>query len=323
MSDSWKLTLPCTRAEAEAIEFDTGALAAIEPAPVLMTSEVVADDPLQWQLEAYFDGKPDVATLKAVRALVPSAAGDKARQERLADADWVTLSQAGLETLVAGRFHVATEAVAGPAGGRGVVIPAGRAFGTGHHETTAGCLIALDAMKRAGVRVDNMIDLGTGTGLLAFAALHLWPRCYATATDIDPVSVEVTAENAIANGVALGQQPGRLALDVADGTDAETVLRRAPYDLIVANILAGPLIALAPDIAAIAAPGARLVLAGLLATQAGVVMRAYRQQGFRIATRRDGGDWAILTLTFRARYGAGRTTRPRRGSTEAPGFGSW
>ncbi|MES2045394.1 MAG: 50S ribosomal protein L11 methyltransferase [Pseudomonadota bacterium] len=323
MSDSWKLTLPCTRDEAEAIEVDMGALALLEPPPVLMTSEAVADDPLKWRLDAYFDRKPDAATIEAIRALVPSAAGSTARAERLAEADWVTLSQAGLEPLDAGRFHVATEAGAVPAGKRGFVIPAGRAFGTGHHETTTGCLIALDAMKRAGARVDNMIDLGTGTGLLAFAALHLWPRCYATATDIDPVSVDVTAENALANGVMLGQQPGRLALDVADGTDAETVQRRAPYDLIVANILAGPLIALAPDIAAIAAPGAMLVLAGLLGTQAEAVMRAYRRQGFRVATRRDLGDWTILTLRYRARYGAGRTTRPGRGSTETPGFGSW
>ena len=323
MSDSWKLTLPCTRAEAEAIEVDMGALALLEPPPVLMTTEAVADDPLQWRLDAYFDHKPDAGTIKAIRALVPSAAASTAMAERIAAADWVTLSQAGLEPLVAGRFHVATEPGEAPPGKRGFVIPAGRAFGTGHHETTAGCLIALDAMKRAGARVDNMIDLGTGTGLLAFAALHLWPRCYARATDIDPISVEVTAENALANNVALGQQPGRLALDVADGTDAETVQRRAPYDLIVANILAGPLIALAPDIAAIAAPGARLVLAGLLATQAETVMRAYRRQGFRVTGRSDRGDWTILTLLYRARFGAARTTRPGRGSTETPGVGSW
>src|SRR3569832_1645832 len=243
MSDSWKLTLPCTRDEAEASEVDSGALALLEPPPVLMTSEAVADDPLHWRLEAFFESKPDKATIAAIRALVPSAAKAKATHERLAEADWATLSQAGLEPLTAGRFHVATEPGAAPAGTRGFVIPAGRAFGTGHHETTAGCLIALDAIKRTGARVDNMIDLGTGTGLLAFAALHLWPRCYATATDIDPVSVAVTAENALANGVALGQQPGRLALDVADGADAETVQRRAPYDLSVANILAGPLLA--------------------------------------------------------------------------------
>lgn len=323
MSDSWKLTLPCTRAEAEAIEVDMGSLALLDPPPVLMTSEAVDDDPLQWRLDAYFESKPDRATVAAIRALVPSAAGSKARAERVAEADWVTLSQAGLEPLIAGRFHVATETGETPTGKRGFVIPAGRAFGTGHHETTTGCLIALDTMKRRGARVDNLIDLGTGTGLLAFAALHLWPRSYATATDIDPVSIDVTAENALANDVTLGQQPGRLALAVADGTDAETVQRRAPYDLIIANILAGPLVALAPDIAAIAAPGARLVLAGLLGKQAETVMRAYRRQGFRVATRRDLGDWAILTLRYRPRFGAERTTRQSKGNTEAPGFGSW
>ncbi|CAN5549287.1 50S ribosomal protein L11 methyltransferase [soil metagenome] len=323
MSDSWKLTLPCTRAEAEAIEVDMGALALLEPPPVLMTSEVVDDDPLQWRLDAYFDSKPDRATVAAIRALVPSAARSKARAERVAEADWVTLSQAGLAPLTAGRFHVTTDAGDAPAGKRGLVIPAGRAFGTGHHETTTGCLLALDTMKRRGARVDNLIDLGTGTGLLAFAALHLWPRSYATATDIDPVSIDVTAENALANGVALGQQPGRLALAVADGTDAEMVQRRARYDLIIANILAGPLVALAPDIAAIAAPGARLVLAGLLARQAETVMRTYRRQGFRVASRRDLGDWTILTLRYRLRFGAERITRQGKGDTEAPGFGSW
>ena len=135
MSDSWKLTLPCTRDEAEAIEVDMGALALLEPPPVLMTSEAVADDPLKWRLDAYFDRKPDAATIEAIRALVPSAAGSTARAERLAEADWVTLSQAGLEPLDAGRFNVATETGAVTAGKRGFVIPAGRAFGTGHHET--------------------------------------------------------------------------------------------------------------------------------------------------------------------------------------------
>ena len=132
----------------------------------------------------------------------------------------MTLSQAGLEPVRAGRFfvHTAAHAEAVPAGVRAFAIEAGQAFGTGHHETTTGCLMTLDAMKRAGTRVDNLIDLGTGTGLLAFAAMHLWPRAYATATDIDPVSIDVTIENAAANGIALGQRQGRLALAVADGT---------------------------------------------------------------------------------------------------------
>lgn len=299
MPDSWKLTLPCTRAEAVAL--DVEALAALEPPPVLMTSEATPDDPGDWRLEAFFEGKPDAAAIAAVRALVPSAAAARAKPERVPDADWVTLSQAGLEPVRAGRFfvHTASHAPSAEPGVRSLRVEASRAFGTGHHETTAGCLTMLDAMRRRGARVENLIDLGTGTGLLAFAAMHLWPRAYATATDIDPVAVEVTAGNAEANGVPLGLGMGRLALAVADGTADAIVERRAPYDLVIANILAAPLIALAPDIAAIAAAKSQLVLAGLLGSQAEGVARAYRRQGYRLAERLDLGDWAILRLRKR------------------------
>ena len=301
MPDSWKLTLPCTRAEAEAIDADFEALAAFESPPVLMTSEATPDDPDDWRLDAYFEGKPDEATIAAVRALVPSAAAAAARPARIPAADWVTLSQAGLEPVRAGRFfvHTGTHAPSSEAGVRSFRVEASRAFGTGHHETTTGCLMMLDAMRRRGLRVDNLIDLGTGTGLLAFAGMHLWRRAYATATDIDPVAIEVTAENAALNGVPLGLGMGRLALTVADGANDALVQRRAPYDLIIANILAGPLIELAPDIAAIAAAKSQLVLAGLLRRQADEVARAYRRQGYRLAERLDLGDWAILRLRKR------------------------
>ncbi|MCM8730879.1 50S ribosomal protein L11 methyltransferase [Hephaestia sp. GCM10023244] len=301
MSASWKLTLPCTRAEAEAIEIDLGALAALDPPPVLMTSEAVLDDPESWRLEAYFEGKPDKATIAAVRALVPSAGATKATPEKIPDADWVTLSQSGLEPVRAGRFVVHTSAhdIADAPGVRRYMIEASQAFGTGHHETTTGCLNMLDRIRRRGTRVDNLIDLGTGTGLLAFAGMHLWPRAYATATDIDPIAIDVTAENADVNGVPLGLGMGRLALAVADGTANALVQRRASYDLIIANILAGPLIDLAPDIAAIATPRGQLVLAGLLRTQAAAVARAYRRQGYRLAEQLDLGDWAILRLRKR------------------------
>lgn len=303
MSDSWKLTLPCTKAEAEAIDVDMEALAAIDPPPVLMTSEATPDDPSDWRLEAFFEGKPGKAAIAAVRALVPSAGAIKATPERVAETDWVTLSQSGLEPVRAGRFfvHTSTHAPSREHGVRNFLVEASRAFGTGHHETTTGCLMMLDAMRRRGLRVDNLIDLGTGTGLLAFAAMHLWPRAYATATDIDPIAIDVTAENADLNGVALGLGMGTLALTVADGTDHALVARRAPYDLVIANILAGPLIDLAPDISAIAAPKSQLVLAGLLKTQADAVARAYRRQGCRLAERLDLGDWAILRLRKRER----------------------
>ena len=322
---SWKLILPCTRAEAEAIDFEDPALAAILPPPVLLTSERVEDDPQSWQLEAFFDGKPNSAALAAVQALVPSAGGRKPVAEKIRDMDWVTLSQAGIEPVHAARFYVHTDTNkgVGPAGTKAFRIDAGLAFGTGTHQTTAGCLIALDRLKRDGARFANLLDLGTGTGLLAFAAMHLWPRALATASDIDPRSVEVTAENAGLNGVAVGGGQGELILAAAAGLEHPLLIGRAPYDLIIANILAGPLVELAPSIGVVLAEGGTLILAGLLNTQVETVARAYRRQGLRLVRRTDRGDWPTLTLVKRARYGADRTRRLSRGKGEAPGFGSW
>ncbi len=205
-ADSWKLTLPCTRAEAEAI--DAGELA-IDA--VLMTTEEIEDDREHWRLDAYFEAEPDAETIAAVRALVPSSDGAAVAFERLGDDDWVTMSQSGLEPLSVGRFFVHTSTHRDvPAGKRGFLIEASRAFGTGHHETTSGCLAMLDGLADTGFA--NVIDIGTGTGLLAFAAAHLWPDARVMGTDIDPVSIDVTRENAALNGV------DGLVLVVADGT---------------------------------------------------------------------------------------------------------
>ncbi len=322
---SWKLTLPCTRAEAEAIEADALGDLGIDPAPVLLTSERIPDDPESWQLEAFFEDKPDRATLAAVKALVPSAAGARATAEPLPEEDWVALSQAGIEPVHAARFYVHTAHNKGevPAGAKVFRIDAGLAFGTGTHETTSGCLVALDRLKREGKRFANLLDLGTGTGLLAFAALHLWPLAYATASDIDARAVDVTADNADLNGVRLGGQRGELALAAAPGLEHPLLIGRARYDLVIANILAGPLIELAPSIGLVLAEGGTLILAGLLAGQAETVAQAYRRQGLRLVRREDRGDWPTLTLVKRPRYGADRVARLSRGRGEAPGFGSW
>jgi ribosomal protein L11 methyltransferase len=322
---SWKLTLPCTRAEAEHLSGEVMELARLDPMPTLVTSEEdEAGD--RWRLDVYFDGRPDMASVAAIIGAVPSARGGRYVAERLPDADWLTMSQQGLAPVSAGRFFVHTShddpsAVPGTVNFR---IDAGQAFGTGHHDTTAGCLLAIERLHREGHRFTDIIDIGTGTGLLAFAALHLWPRSHAIATDIDPVSVGVTADNAAINGVALGQGVGAVALAVADGTDHPLVHLRAPYDLIIANILAGPLITLAPAFAAIAAPGTKLVLAGLIASQRAAVVRACRRAGWRL--EHDGGDapWPVLTLTMRALPGWRRPVRTRGQGGLPPGdFGSW
>jgi len=154
----------------------------------------------------------------------------------------------------------------------------------------------LDLMKRAGVTARNHADIGTGTGLLAFAALHLWPGARATASDIDPVCAGVVRDNMARNAIAEGGGPGQLTMVIADGM-ADPLLRlRGPYDLFIANILAGPLVELAPAFAAATAPGGNLLLAGLLETQEARVRRAYRAQGFRLARRLVRGDWSILWL---------------------------
>src|ERR1700761_2837341 len=213
--ESWKISLPCTRAEAESLASATDPFPGMDEPPVLNTMEPDETRPDAWLLEAYTEGEPDAATIAAVRALVPSAARRKPVVEKVEAQDWVTLSQAGLEPIRAGRFYVHTSAHADaiPADATVFRIEAGRAFGTGHHYTTTGCLMMLDRLKRQGARYQTIPEVRTGTGLLAFAAMSLWPRAHALATDIDPISIEVTLENADANGV----NRDRLALAVAEG----------------------------------------------------------------------------------------------------------
>jgi ribosomal protein L11 methyltransferase len=285
---SWKVSLPCTRAEAEAI--DSASDLAIDA--VLMTTEEVEDDVERWRLDAYLEHEPDAAMLATLHALVPSASGHDPVVERLSDQDWVAMSQAGLEPIREGRFVVHTSAhpVTPPAGGRAFLIEAGQAFGTGHHGTTSGCLAMLDALASGGREFAKVIDVGTGTGLLAFAAVDLWPGATVVATDIDPVAIDVTRENAARNGIA------GVALFVADGARHPDIDVEAPYDLVIANILAGPLVSMAPELAAIAAPDAVIVLAGLLETQRESVVAAYAACGCTLEAIDRRGDWTVLRL---------------------------
>ena len=303
--DTWKVTIPCTLAEAQAATGHEDSDEAAFGSPTLVASEVDAyADPAQpgsWAIDGYFTQQPDPRWIRRLRDQVPSADGLKLKPERLPESDWVTMSQAGLEPIRAGRFHVHTPQMpaASEPGVKSFCIPASLAFGTGHHNTTRGCLMMLDAMKRQGHIVRSHIDIGTGTGLLAFAAMQLWPRSFATASDIDPVCEPAVAENAANNGVMLGQRAGKLAMVIAEGLDDADLQRRAPYDLVIANILAGPLIDLAADIGAVTLPQGQAVLSGLLGTQAAAVARAYRSQGFRLAERLDLGDWTVLRLRKR------------------------
>jgi len=270
------------------------------PDMVLGGSEIAEDRPDDWQLEAWVSHRPGTAERKAISALFPGKP-PKLMVQELPETDWLVTSQQGLDPIRAGRFHVHTPDHPGTAeaGVADFVIPASQAFGTGQHATTAGCLAMLTHMRRQGVVIRNCADIGTGTGLLAFAALTLWPSALATASDVDPVCVSVVEDNAATNGIPIGPGPGQLVMTVANGMDHPLLSARGPYDLIMANILAGPLVSLAPDFARSLVPGGHLVLAGLLESQESTVRATCRRTGLRLAARLVKGDWSILWMRKR------------------------
>ncbi|WP_333837646.1 50S ribosomal protein L11 methyltransferase [Novosphingobium sp.] len=298
---SWKITILAPRpvieaaliAHEDAFDWDAGI--------VIAGSEIAEDKPEDWQLEAWMAEEPGEDERAAIAALFADGAPDM-QVEKLPEEDWVTLSQQGVEPILEGPFHVHTPEYPprDEPGLRNLLIPTSQAFGTGQHATTAGCLAMLARMKASGAVVRNLADIGTGTGLLAFAGLHLWPRAHAVASDIDAVCGPVVATNADANGVPLGDGPGKLAMVIAPGMDHPLLKLAAPYDLLIANILAGPLIELAPAFAAAVRPGGHVLLAGLLATQERAVRAAYARAGLRLAARQVRGDWSILWLRRRA-----------------------
>ena len=297
---SWKLSAIAERSRVEAalharderFDWDAGI--------VLAGFELDPDEPDTWRLDAYMQDKPTGADRAAVRDLFGEDA-PRLDAEELPDTDWVSESQRGVRPIRAGRFHVHTPDHP-PSGQAGVVdfrIPAAQAFGTGHHETTAGCLEMLDAMRRSGVHPRHVADIGTGTGLLAFAALKLWPRAMAIASDIDPVCEPAVIDNARDNGVTIGRGPGTLAMVVADGMDDAALQAAAPFDLLIANILAGPLIDMAEDFAGAVSVRGSILLSGLLIRQEPGVLAAYARAGFRLQKRLQRGDWSILWLRHR------------------------
>lgn len=304
MSASWKLTARAPRPEVEAALTAQGAIEDWEPDFIVGACEV-AEAPADWLLEAWLPRRPTrLDTMRLSRLFVGRA--PDIQMERLREIDWVGASQQSAPPVSAGPFRVRTPdfPAAGPVAGEpGLIefeIPAAQAFGTGQHDTTAGCLEMLARIKAVGIRPGTIADIGTGTGLLAFAALALWPRSLVTAIDNDPLCAAAVLDNASRNAITPGDRRGQVAVGVEEGTAGELIEARAPFDLIIANILAGPLIDLAPDFAQVAAPRASLVLAGLLQTQERALRLAYARNGFRLVKRQVRGDWSILWL--RARY---------------------
>jgi len=289
-----RVTFHCTRAEAEALPDADDLFPHDESPPVLVVDE---PDPARlddWRLHAYFEREPALDELKMLSRL---AGGNAPQIDHLGEDDWVTMSQQGLEPIRAGRFfvHTPTHRDAVPEGAVAFEIDAGLAFGTGQHATTAGCLAALDRLATDGAEFSNIADIGTGTGLLAFAAMALWPEARCIATDVDPIAIDVSRDNAAINRVPLGGGAGELLLCVADGMESELLVARAPFDLLIANILAGPLIELAPEFAKALTSGGAIVLAGLLDSQADTVARAYEALGLSLRDR-GSGEWPVLVL---------------------------
>ena len=298
---SWKLVALAPKPVVQAALAAHETIEDWDPDIVLTGSEVAEERPDEWRLEAYLPRRPSQTDRDAVAALFgadpPALAGEK-----LPETDWVAETQKLVAPIRARRFHIRTPDFAADTspGTIDLVVPAAQAFGTGQHATTAGCLAMLDRMKRRGLVVRNLADIGTGTGLLAFAAMRLWPFADAVASDIDAVCEGVVAENAALNSIPLGTGHRELAMVVAEGMDHPVLAARAPYDLLIANILAGPLVGLAGDFADAVAPGGHLLLAGLLETQEPAVRAAYRTAGFRLAARLVNGDWSILWLRRRS-----------------------
>ncbi|MCC6918386.1 MAG: 50S ribosomal protein L11 methyltransferase [Alphaproteobacteria bacterium] len=254
------------------------------PAPqsVIVLTHPHEDDAV---IEAYYDEAPDGDALTAIL-------GRPVQVEALPDQDWVKLSQEGLPPVRAGRFFVygAHDKGRAPVNSVALGIDAGVAFGTGHHETTSGCLTALEWLKRTRFQPSNALDLGCGTGVLALAATRLW-RIPVMASDIDPQAITVTAENLRRNGGQMHIRPV-----VAEGFAHRAIAEGGPYSLVIANILAGPLTQLAPDIRRHTAPGGRVLLSGLLRSQELLVLSFYRALGFGLERRWRFGPWSVLLL---------------------------
>ncbi|MBN9347572.1 MAG: 50S ribosomal protein L11 methyltransferase [Devosia sp.] len=246
----------------------------------------------EWVFEATCEMLPDLLAFEDLARTTLGGEVDFTITPIDTDTNWVARSLEGLQPVTAGGFYVygshSAEQVP-PAGLIPLRIEAAQAFGTGHHETTTGCLEAIERTLKH-TRPRKMLDVGTGTGVLAIA-LAKRTHTPVLASDIDPIATHTTLDNARDNGV------GTLIRAVtAPGMNHITIARGAPYDMIVANILAGPLAALAPAIARAAAPGATIILSGLLATQAAWVANAYREQQVILTQRLVRGDWATLIL---------------------------
>lgn len=265
------------------------ALEGVTPEPTGVGVFEIEDGSGTWEVGAYFIEAPDEIAL-ALLAAVHQAAEFVVSE--LPEVDWVAKVRRELSPVRAGRFYVygSHDADTVPKDVEPLLIEAAMAFGTGHHGTTKGCLEAFDVLLEEGKVFHNVADIGCGTAVLAMAAARVFPETV-LASDIDQVAVEVAEANVAANGLV-----GRVHCVEAAGFDHPDLSARAPFDLIFANILKGPLIDLAPHMAANSAEGGYLILSGLLVDQADEVIEAYARSGYNLVRRAEIVEWATLTL---------------------------
>lgn len=265
------------------------AMERLEPEPTGVGVFEMEDGSGLWEVGGYFEGAPDETAL----AVLAAAMGAKPFVvSELPETDWVAHVRRELAPVEAGRFFVygSHDADKVPQGAEPLLIEAAMAFGTGHHGTTLGCLRALDRLANDGFAGQNVVDVGCGTAVLAMAAARIWPQTV-LASDIDEVAVDVAQANVSANGL-----DGRVICVEAAGFDHPALAAAAPFDLIFANILKGPLVALAPDMAAALTPGGYAILSGILNEQADEVIDVYARCGINLVHRDSIVDWTTLTL---------------------------
>lgn len=261
----------------------------LTPEPTGVGVFEVEDGSGLWEVGGYFEAAPDETAL----ALLAAAMDAKSFVvSELPETDWVAHVRRELAPVEAGRFFVygSHDADKVPADCEPLLIEAAMAFGTGHHGTTLGCLNALDRLAKDGFVGRRVVDIGCGTAVLAMGAARIWADTV-LASDIDEVAVDVARANVSANNLE-----GRVSCVEAAGFDHPALAAAAPFDLVFANILKGPLIALAPDMAGVMASEGYAILSGLLNEQADEVIEVYARSGINLHHRESIGDWTTLVL---------------------------